>query len=1468
MEPFVLQPDQRQFGPVGRQEANPGKSWFPQIVHFCHAHGRRAADGWSVVSCAKVVACELLDLKSVDSQCRSLADAWVSDAFEKPVKRPCTGSGIGSVSAPKFGSDQYVRWTTSVTFVFDEPITLTQENLTGKQMHPVQKCSESVQSLLAGRSGVWFSLEDSRTEAGTLPRAWASGYLFRVPAPVALQPSCVVSPASFCNKLRVEPAKAQAEEADADADVPAVSSGSRQKFESKEAFYNRGQGALSDRTPIQDILFAQMAYLLQNARDTGHILDKCARILDPDGSKLQGKQPLVPSHESMRRSLIKLDLFLMLYRRQFHSPDVQDFCIYRFLSSDASPQAHHNYFCTVEDVVKQPRVFRVGDDFNAFKDGFDVERRSLPALTLGKGAASTAHKARLLVHCACLEYGEENLSLWRKQVISFLSDQGTERNLPSFPVNLEGNLAGFMTDFSEQPKAGGCDDPMLLPCSFSIPGLLHIIFNALEEALVQLEEWKPMEKQLQAACQVVAEPSSQSLILERLFGDARNHEKVALASCKSKLLSWRWQSLQMVVQEWFDLYPFLQQRWDPSVFPDPASSHVQTVSGALQSSWHGLFLAWLCMFTSAVGREATWFEGCFCHSDILSSQSTSWARKKAMQEAQCDEGNCVWQGRRLPALALGHCGDLCRRIMNCGGSVFASALMAAEKEEGRRMAEIDVLVKNKFCRLIEQKCGPFESLPYVLVGGFGEYCGYSLSAAKAAVARGISEYEKMKPHERDAVSASMLEHDKSVAQQLKSFARVDCSRPLHDFPDAFLALRARAFSLLTERHTEGEHARIKLHAQRGFRFAGPVVTAARKRRAEVNRMIEENLHWLAQVWNSRSVFPALLHHMLSKNEVNVLTWSEKCKRVYACDMKDHFADMSKWEKEAEAFQKTVKKIQLSLEDAFRKIPEEAMHIVHFLKHFLATGMFVSVPADLWRAAAQPDASQVPVALDLSVLEKCLLQPKLPSADAMGKHMFFSIVDARPELKVVVKLRKTKSVSTLVHVCYYPHVHWKGPREVKINVDAREPVVLDLSAWTFPGSFGAFCANAVAWSAECAHLQLNLNPSFSTSEVPLSLPMFVDDDDALESLCRVDSEGQGAMEHSKLVEETTGVTVEISGRPLSDMERASLMSLIQEKAFSEASACGVFDLPWVQVQALRQFNSLGILDSSSTELGDEQWWIKDVVSIAPGMRLTNATSLLLSVPRNLGVRAGPQKTCRIALVLALLQEGWSCRKWKDSQIWCQFQADEKKMDKIFCSYIWKRPEAYFKAMLLIDHICTKPGNLKKIHHLAPASYYSDLLAAESTSAFKRMTDEECRQYKSKSSAAVKASSQPAGPHPTSGAASSSAAPRGDEPMVLEVPPEGMDLPPVRCRAPKLDTVKVLYDRFTHASGHLRCFTSCVNHAQCRKYTFVRNHASRAEAECWLFAWAALGSKCKSAEEHKAREPSAAEVSKMMRFHALL
>ena len=106
-----------------------------------------------------------------------------------------------------------------------------------------------------------------------------------------------------------------------------------------------------------------------------------------------------------------------------------------------------------------------------------VEKRSFPALTLGKGEASLAQKARLLVHWICLEYGAGQLSLWRRQVFSFLSDQGTERHLPQFAVNLEGYLAEFCQNLAREPTRASADDPLLMPQALLMPGLLHIFFN-------------------------------------------------------------------------------------------------------------------------------------------------------------------------------------------------------------------------------------------------------------------------------------------------------------------------------------------------------------------------------------------------------------------------------------------------------------------------------------------------------------------------------------------------------------------------------------------------------------------------------------------------------------------------------------------------------------------------------------------------------------------------------------------------------------------------------------------------------------------------------------------------------------------------------------------------------------------------------------------------------------------------------
>ena len=143
--------------------------------------------------------------------------------------------------------------------------------------------------------------------------------------------------------------------------------------------------------------------------------------------------------------------------------------------------------------------------------------------------------------------------------------------------------------------------------------------------------------------------------------------------------------------------------------------------------------------------------------------------------------------------------------------------------------------------------------------------------------------------------------------------------------------------------------------------------------------------------------------------------------------------------------------------------------------------------------------------------------------------------------------------------------------------------------------------------------------------------------------------------------------------------------------------------------------------------------------------------------------------------------------------------------------------------MADSIFDRPGKLSKIYHLAPASYYTDLLLAENTKAYSKLTAEQCLKYKSK----AKAKGAPAPPRGSSAAAPAMAALEdgADEAILLQMPDEELQLASVSCKEPSLKEAKVLYDRFTHSSGNLRCFTACVHHRDCRRYVFVKNHGNK-------------------------------------------
>lgn len=166
------------------------------------------------------------------------------------------------------------------------------------------------------------------------------------------------------------------------------------------------------------------------------------------------------------------------------------------------------------------------------------------------------------------------------------------------------------------------------------------------------------------------------------------------------------------------------------------------------------------------------------------------------------------------------------------------------------------------------------------------------------------------------------------------------------------------------------------------------MAAARKRRTEVQQMIREHSKWLAERWHAHNLFVVLLEHMLPKKDVLSMSFAERCKRVYACHAKDHFADLSKWETEAETFQKALGKAQASLEGLAPKVTDEQMQLVYFIKHFLPNGTFASVPDVLWRAATAPVHGGDASGIDPTELESYLLSDELPSFEKLQEHIFF------------------------------------------------------------------------------------------------------------------------------------------------------------------------------------------------------------------------------------------------------------------------------------------------------------------------------------------------------------------------------------------------------------------------------------------------------------------------------------------------
>ena len=116
----------------------------------------------------------------------------------------------------------------------------------------------------------------------------------------------------------------------------------------------------------------------------------------------------------------------------------------QILEHGCQPQGGYEYLAVTEEVLVRKLPFVPPTD--PFK-GFSHEFRLMPVMTLARGESRTFVKAQRLMF---LEVGEPHFQLCRKQVKGFVSDQGTERLMPEWPVGDEATMKSLAASLKEE----------------------------------------------------------------------------------------------------------------------------------------------------------------------------------------------------------------------------------------------------------------------------------------------------------------------------------------------------------------------------------------------------------------------------------------------------------------------------------------------------------------------------------------------------------------------------------------------------------------------------------------------------------------------------------------------------------------------------------------------------------------------------------------------------------------------------------------------------------------------------------------------------------------------------------------------------------------------------------------------------------------------------------------------------------
>lgn len=589
-----------------------------------------------------------------------------------------------------------------------------------------------------------------------------------------------------------------------------------------------------------------------NAR-MDHVLSDAAVMLlgnasDRVQSEIAAGNISLPSEKTLRFARVKLDIIDIMYERRL----AIQFTYWRYMCPDSSPQLGWNFLCAREERFRFPKVGKI----NLVQHGLDLnsqfEHRIYPLSVVGHRHAKLSKKSLNFANILLMESSDDTMfETKRREFRGGLADQGTEQGM--------GDDSVLIVPCFNKADYHELHDLYMFPHLLMSPGMLHILYNALREAIESL----PGSKDFLDTLRVI-----QSFLCDKAL--RRSFQAMCLTSGQQEMfksystvhIDWKWEFLDTSLKQLVPLISVMQKTFDPKKIQHltrgtPKQGVVTSVSLVLQEE---RCLSQTAEFYRVCGavvhKYVTILENCWCQCKTpLSLKRTR--RDPAGHPA--GRSKCFWKGRQGPWWIAKGRFDMIAEISECTSPLLQS--MIAEMPAGPAASLIQQLqlFRARYIEIIESKLSFLNHIPWKAIGAFWGECGGCNEVSKRLLQECIEEYDA-------AVAAGKKIH--RVSHRLFNIGDVridmeswlDGIEDLSAFPLAYERLLEYALCFFSERGTEGLHARIKFWGLSRPHVEPPYVCSLLRQQFHLAKLRNENDYedFVINAWKSKGLLDDVL----------------------------------------------------------------------------------------------------------------------------------------------------------------------------------------------------------------------------------------------------------------------------------------------------------------------------------------------------------------------------------------------------------------------------------------------------------------------------------------------------------------------------------------------------------------------------------------------------------------------------------